>query len=170
MKKLLFIILLFVSLHVSAATTTYILTGADVNGNQHNSTNWASISATGGIGNNLGGSNFISSLVFTNVSAITNIATMSPDFTKTISLITTNNAFQVLGYGGKDSSGKDVNWCSIAYTNSAGAGAAFVTNITVPVNTHVIGPATLNLTNWTEILYMYWPPNGPTNAFITPCW
>lgn len=128
------------------------------------------LSVAGGTGSSLGGSNFISSLVVTNLAAITNLATMSPDFSKLISLIATNNAFQVLGYGGKDSSGKDVNWCTIAYTNSAGLGSAFVTNITFAANTHVVGQTTLNLTNWTEVLYEYWSPNGPTNAVVTPYW
>jgi len=102
--------------------------------------------------------------------APTNSAGTSFDFTKLVSLLTTNNAFITTGLSGKDSTGKMMQWATIAVTNSAGLGSAFVTNITFAANTHIIGPTTLNLTNWTDLLCEYWPPNGPTNVFVTPCW
>lgn len=117
------------------------------------------------------GSNYLSQAVVGSMATPTNSgSSVSFDFTKLVSLLTTNNAFVTLGVSGKDTTGKDMQWCTLAVTNSAGLGAAFVTNITFAANTHVIGPTTLNLTNWTELLCEYWPPNGPTNVFVTPCW
>jgi hypothetical protein len=115
------------------------------------------------------GSNYMGLTVPVEMATPTNSGSaLTFDFTKLVTLATTNSSFVMLGLSGKDSTGKMMQWCMVAVTNNVAAGAG--SNITFQANTHVIGPTANNLTNWTELLCEYWPPNGPTNVFVTPCW
>jgi hypothetical protein len=87
---------------------------------------------------------------------------MAPDFHLGEQFIRTNAAFTVLAPVGIDPNKKGVQVCTVNYTNSSGS----MVLITPPANAHAIG--TWNITNWTEIVYRYWPPSGPTNAYSTP--
>lgn len=151
MRNFLFTTLLFLGFSASAATTTYILTGADVNGNQHNSTNWASISATGGTGNSLGGSNFTALLVTTNFATVSNLLTIAaqPDFRQVSPLFITNASFVWATPTGFDIAGNDVNYTTITTTNNSNAAIT----MTPPANYNLIGTNGINAGGVNEVRF-----------------
>lgn len=107
-------------------------------------------------------SNFVNNAV---VTWATNANNTTPDFAVPTSLLSTNANFTWLApthIGGT----KAELWMKTSVTNSSGS----LITMTAPANVHVCGAGAMNVTNWTEILWQYFPPSGPTNMFPIPAY
>lgn len=106
-------------------------------------------------------SNFNNNAVWTDA---TNANNTTPDFAIRTSTLSTNASFTWLLPTHLDGSGKVEQWIKTSVTNSSGS----LITMTAPAGCHVCGAGANNVTNWTEILWQYYPPSGPTNYWPIP--
>lgn len=106
--------------------------------------------------------NYIGAASAMSLSYRTNLSIMSPDFAKGVAVIQTNAAFKILQPIGIDTAKLTYQFTIQMFTNSTAAAVA----ITASDNARPVG--TQFVTNCTEVLTEYWPPNGPTNQFFMP--
>jgi hypothetical protein len=115
------------------------------------------------------GSNFFNFSVSAGESVPTNVLSSSiVDFAKSEQTFQTNNVPNILGFTGKDTTGKMTAYTLLKITNSAGLGSAFQTNCIFPANTHVMGNSVM--TNWKEFWVEFNQPTGPTNVWDLGGW
>lgn len=135
--------------------------------NAGNFTNTGSVRVDGNISG--AASNYWNFAVVGGESVPTNILTSSiVDFAKAEQTFQTNNVVNILGFTGKDATGKMTGSTLLKLTNSAGLGAAFQTNTVFPANVHVVGNTVI--TNWAEWWIEFVQPTGPTNAWSLGGW
>lgn len=94
----------------------------------------------------------------------TNANNTTPDFAVMGSTLSTNNNFKWLPPIHLDTTGKAEQWIITHITNSSGS----LITMTAPDNVHVCGGGAMNVTNWTEVRWQYYPPSGPTNCWPSP--
>lgn len=108
--------------------------------------------------------NFASNYIAGVDTMATNANNTTPDFAVMGSTLSTNNNFKWLPPTHLDTTGKAEQWIITHITNSLGT----LITMTAPDNVHVCGGGAMNVTNWTEIRWQYYPPSGPTNCWPSP--